>query len=153
MLLILSLITQPLLRRISETEELARQRGVDLENLAQLNQYIIQNLREALLVVDQESMVRLINQAAMKQLERPDVKAGDRLDVFAPRVNRLLIDWRAGRLEETAAQFKYMGNDGTVTILGPKGQSTKLVIRPDGSGKVNVGYGKWNVSAGTFQMQ
>jgi two-component system sensor histidine kinase PilS (NtrC family) len=115
-LLVFALITQPLIRRIGESEELARQRGVDLENLAQLNQYIIQNLREAILVVDQRNHVRLVNQAALERLERRDIKAGDRLDVVAPKVNRLLIDWRARALDEAAAQFKLVGDDGTLTI-------------------------------------
>jgi two-component system sensor histidine kinase PilS (NtrC family) len=115
-LLVLALVTQPLMRRIGETEELARQRGVDLENLAQLNQYIIQNLREAILVVDQDDRVRLINQSAAEQLARASIKPGDRLDVVAPKVNRLLVDWRAKRLDEAATQFKLTGPDGTTTI-------------------------------------
>jgi two-component system sensor histidine kinase PilS (NtrC family) len=36
-MLVLTLAIQPIVRRVSETEELARQRGIDLENLAQLN--------------------------------------------------------------------------------------------------------------------
>ena len=46
-MLFLAAAVQPLVRHVSETSELARQRGIDLQNLAQLNEYIIQNLREA----------------------------------------------------------------------------------------------------------
>ena len=37
---------------------------MDLENLAQLSQYILQHLRESLLVLDAEDRVRLINDSA-----------------------------------------------------------------------------------------
>src|SRR5690606_2717739 len=45
-------VAYPLARRLEESEALARQRGIDLANLAQLNEYIIQNLRESIVVVD-----------------------------------------------------------------------------------------------------
>ncbi len=49
-------------------------------------------------------------------------------------------------------KVKKSAKSGVITVTGPKGQSTKLTIEPDGSGKVRLGYGKWNVGPGTFQM-
>ena len=43
---------QPLARRMQASEALARQRGVDLANLSELNDYIVQHLRESIVVVD-----------------------------------------------------------------------------------------------------
>ena len=43
---------RPLARRIQVSEALARQRGVDLANLSELNEYIVQHLRESIVVVD-----------------------------------------------------------------------------------------------------
>jgi hypothetical protein len=40
--------------RVRESEDLVRQKDVDLANLADLSQYIVQHLRESLLVVDTE---------------------------------------------------------------------------------------------------
>ena len=55
----------PLAQRIKQTEALARQRGVDLANLSELNEYIVQHLRESI-VVDRptEHVIRLINASA-----------------------------------------------------------------------------------------
>jgi len=50
--------------RTRESEALAQQRGVDLANLQQLNQYIIQQLQTGLLVVDPDNMIRLANDTA-----------------------------------------------------------------------------------------
>jgi two-component system sensor histidine kinase PilS (NtrC family) len=47
-LLFVSYAAYPLTRRMQESEALARQRGIDLANLSQLNDYIIQNLRESI---------------------------------------------------------------------------------------------------------
>jgi len=113
-LLVLALVTQPLLRRISETTELARQRGIDLENLAQLNQYIIQNLREAIVVVDEANAIRLINQAAADQLELPDLKAGAQLDPSAPQLGQALNQWRHDQSDDPNQQFSFeIANAGT----------------------------------------
>ncbi|MEI4861426.1 hypothetical protein Q8G41_27945, partial [Klebsiella pneumoniae] len=63
-LLILAPAAAFLARRIAETEEVVRQRDIDVENLAQLSEYIVQHLRESLVVVDSEDRIRLINESA-----------------------------------------------------------------------------------------
>ena len=55
----MALATRPLGRRIQASEALALQRGVDLRNLSQLNEYIVQHLRESILVLDANDDVRL----------------------------------------------------------------------------------------------
>ena len=59
---------RPLGRRIQASEDLARQRGVDLRNLSELNQYIVQHLRESILVIDADDCVRLSNASATQML-------------------------------------------------------------------------------------
>ena len=51
-----------------ESEDLVRQKDVDLANLADLSQYIVQHLRESLLVVDAADKIRLINESAAEIL-------------------------------------------------------------------------------------
>ena len=53
----MSMAARPLARRIQESEALARQRGVDLQNLSELNEYIVQHLRESIIVVDARRVV------------------------------------------------------------------------------------------------
>jgi two-component system, NtrC family, sensor histidine kinase PilS len=54
--------------RMRESEALVRQKDVDLANLAELSQYIVQHLRESLLVVDAADKIRLINESAAEIL-------------------------------------------------------------------------------------
>lgn len=60
----ISLAARPLARRIQFSEALARQRGVDLANLSELNEYIVQHLRESIVVLDAENRVRLRSEGA-----------------------------------------------------------------------------------------
>ena len=57
----MALVSQPLARRIRESEALAYQFGIDLKNLSELNQYIVQHLRESIVVIDSGNALRLIN--------------------------------------------------------------------------------------------
>ncbi len=65
---VITAVVQLLRTRLVETEALAEQRGLDLRNLVELNEYIIQHLRESIVVVDGDDQVRLINESAVKQL-------------------------------------------------------------------------------------
>ncbi|MGI9329555.1 MAG: two-component system sensor histidine kinase NtrB [Gammaproteobacteria bacterium] len=87
----------PLARRLRESEALAMQRGIDLANLAQLNDYVIQNLRESLVVVDEDDQIRLINQSAADLLGADDRKSGLGLRQVSPALARVLRNWRAGQ--------------------------------------------------------
>src|SRR4029079_19430074 len=65
---VITALVQLLRHRIVETEALAEQRGLDLRNLVELNDYIIQHLRESIVVVDSDDQIRLINESASKHL-------------------------------------------------------------------------------------
>lgn len=84
----------PMARRLEESEALARQRGIDLANLAQLNEYIIQNLRESIVVVDESNRIRLINQSAAEHAGIRTREPGQDLARLAPHLARMLADWR-----------------------------------------------------------
>ena len=49
-----------LAKRVTASEELATRRGIDLANLAQLNEHIIQRMQSGVMVLDEEHRVRLI---------------------------------------------------------------------------------------------
>ena len=63
-----ALLSATLNRRLKESEQLAEQRGIDLANLAQLNQHVIQLLQSGVLVIDSSGRIRLINQTALQLL-------------------------------------------------------------------------------------
>ncbi|HET7922408.1 MAG TPA: HAMP domain-containing sensor histidine kinase [Gammaproteobacteria bacterium] len=82
--------------RLRESEALAEQRGIDLENLAQLNAHIIRRMRTGIVVVDGDNRVRLANQAALAGFgaTRAD---GLWLNNLSPQLEHELEDWRRDR--------------------------------------------------------
>jgi two-component system sensor histidine kinase PilS (NtrC family) len=90
----MALATRPLGRRIQESEALARQRGVDLQNLSELNEYIVQHLRESIIVIDDEDQIRLSNASAARLLGVAGGVRGLPLDsVFEPLAD-YIRGWR-----------------------------------------------------------
>jgi len=85
---------KPLARRIQESEALARQRGVDLANLSELNEYIVQHLRESIVVVDAKNEIRLINASAAQLLAAPDPCDGVAIRQVSPDLADFLTQWR-----------------------------------------------------------
>ncbi len=76
---VIAIVVQMLRHRMLETEALAEQRGVDLKNLAELNQYIVQHLRESIVVVDGDDRLRLMNESAATELGATNRTAGQPL--------------------------------------------------------------------------
>ena len=83
--------------RLRESEALVRRQEIDLANMAQLSQYIVQHLRESILVIDAQDRIRLINESAAADARRratpiPDALIGE----ASPRLLYLLESWRQG---------------------------------------------------------
>jgi two-component system sensor histidine kinase PilS (NtrC family) len=57
-------LTQLLAQRLRATEALAQQRGVDLANLAQVNDLIIQRMHSGVLACDKDGKVHMLNKTA-----------------------------------------------------------------------------------------
>ncbi|MBS0579873.1 MAG: PAS domain-containing protein [Proteobacteria bacterium] len=93
-LFLVALLTWPIANRLRESEALVRRRELDLADLAQLSQYIVQHLRESILVVDAHDRIRLINESAAQILgdraAYPDALVGE----ASPRLLYLLESWR-----------------------------------------------------------
>jgi len=101
----IALAAQPLARRIQASEALARQFGVDLKNLSELNQYIVQHLRESIVVVDAEDDVRLINSSAIRLLGSESAIAGSPLAAsFEPLADHIR-EWRTDRSLSSHPEF------------------------------------------------
>jgi two-component system, NtrC family, sensor histidine kinase PilS len=117
LLMALAYAAAPLARRIHESEALARQRGVDLENLNQLNEYIVQNLRESIVVLDGENKIRLMNDAAAKYLGIGAGWRGIGIDKVSARLHQAVAAWRDSESQlEPAAAFP--SADGS-TLVAP----------------------------------
>jgi len=112
---VITAVVQLLRNRIIETEALAEQRGLDLRNLVELNEYIIQHLRESIVVVDGEDQIRLVNASAMKHLGTHARNGERRLASVSAELAQQLRDWRAKTsAEKVAATFG--SADGSTSI-------------------------------------
>lgn len=83
-----------LAKRILQSEALASSRGVDLENLAQVNELITQEMQDGVLVVDQELNVRHRN-AQAEQLLALQFNGSKTLNLqqSAPEIATILANW------------------------------------------------------------
>jgi len=101
--------------RMRESEELVRQRDVDLANLAELSQYIVQHLRESLLVVDAADRIRLINESAAEILGDHNAVPGALVGEVSPRLLYSLTTWRHGERGEVSPS-SFVAADGARVI-------------------------------------
>ena len=137
-LLFVSFAAHPLARRIGESEALARQRGIDLENLAQLNDYIIQNLRESIVVVDGDNRVRLMNEAAANMLAIERDPRGRPLSEVSARLEQCARAWRENE-GDVHGMTIVLAADGTTVInpyfapIGHSQQGALLIFLEDAS--------------------
>jgi two-component system, NtrC family, sensor histidine kinase PilS len=80
--------------RLRESEALVRRQEVDLANMAQLSQYIVQHLRESILVIDSHDRIRLINESAAQILGDDRVYPEALVGEASPQLLYLLETWR-----------------------------------------------------------
>ena len=113
----ISLAARPLATRLQASEALAVQRGIDLANLSQLNDYIVQHLRESIVVLDPADRVRLINASAARLLAAPEPCEGLHLREIAPTLASYVAAWRREPQRRAHVEF----------TLVAEGASTRLV--------------------------
>ena len=127
-------------QRASRSEQLISQQELDLANLEQLNDYIIKHMQTGILVVDNESRIRLINDAAWYLLGMPEVKTGEQLIHVCQPLSRGMLQWQENRGREPAifrptpggrelkpgfSPLGETGNDGTVVFIEDEASVTQ----------------------------
>jgi two-component system sensor histidine kinase PilS (NtrC family) len=121
----------PLANRLRESEALVKRQEVDLANLAQLSQYIVQHLRESILVVDPEDRIRLINESAAQMLGDERAFPGALLGEASPRLLFLLATWRQASGAAQSEPDTFVAADGARVIrphFAPLGGSTPAPV-------------------------
>jgi two-component system sensor histidine kinase PilS (NtrC family) len=101
--------------RVRESEALVRQKDLDLANLAELSQYIVQHLRESLLVVDAADKIRLINESAAEILGDNHAVPGALVGEVSPRLLYSLSTWRQREIDENSPS-SFVAADGARVI-------------------------------------
>ncbi|MEO8018552.1 MAG: ATP-binding protein [Pseudomonadota bacterium] len=134
---LVALLAWPLARRLRDTEATVRRQQVDLANLAQLSQYIVQNLRESIVVVDHENRVRLINESAALLLGDRNAYPGALLGEASPQLLYLLETWRQHSAAPATPAQTFVAADGGHVIqphfasLGGSDPSPVIVFLED----------------------
>ena len=109
---LVALLAWPVARRLRDTEATVRRQQVDLANLAQLSQYIVQNLRESIVVVDHENRIRLINESAATLLGDRSAYPGALLGEASPQLLYLLETWRQRTASPPTPSQTFVAADG-----------------------------------------
>jgi two-component system sensor histidine kinase PilS (NtrC family) len=88
-----ALITNQLAQRVIRQERVMRQRSVDLSNQLRINQLVIQDMQDAVLVVDGNGLVRQHNPqvSALLGWQAPEL---DQIENYSPEIARALARWR-----------------------------------------------------------
>ena len=137
LMFIVTLGVGPLARNLRESEERVRQREVDVANLAELNQFIVQHLRESILVVDANDTIRLINESAALLLHGASVPQGTPLGEVSPRLLYLLETWRRRSDDWQLSTLTMLASDGGSLVqphfvsLDSSGKGPSLVFLED----------------------
>jgi two-component system sensor histidine kinase PilS (NtrC family) len=111
-----ALFVWPIANRLRESEALVRRQEVDLANMAQLSQYIVQHLRESILVVDSSDRVRLINESAAHLLGDSNCYPGALLGEASPRLLYLLETWRQTTGGALQSEQTFVAADGSRVV-------------------------------------
>jgi two-component system, NtrC family, sensor histidine kinase PilS len=124
--------------RLRTSENLVRQKDLDLANMAELSQYIVQHLRESLLVVDSADKIRLINESAAEILGDNHAVPGALIGEVSPRLLYSLTTWRQRERGENSPS-SFVAADGARVIqphfapLGDMAPGPTLIFLEDTS--------------------
>ena len=127
-------ITSLLVRRIKESEALARRSAIDAANLAYLNAHIVQRLKAGIIVTDHADNVRLINDTAQKLLHATGSGDGQPLAALSRPLYEKLQQWRMEPGKEPTLLFLGSETDSVLphfTQLGTAEERGALIFLED----------------------
>lgn len=133
---ITAFICDALTRRIRESEALAESRAIDIQNLALLNEQIVQHMQSGVLVLDSDDHVRLINSSARKLLGTQRDVTGKPIKGVSHALATLFMRWQAQGIQTPAV---IRPENGVVDVqvsfrsLMPAAQAKVLVFLEDAS--------------------
>jgi two-component system sensor histidine kinase PilS (NtrC family) len=129
-----------------ESQELAAQREIDFENMAQVSEHVMQDMQDGVLVIDGEGVVRQFNTSAERILGPLRGRRDVSLREYSPELARHFEAWREDEHEAPA-----MGGEGE---LG-RGAGTRFfaVGRHRGAGAVIFLEDRTRIEAEARQMK
>ncbi len=130
----LAALAHQLALRAQRSEQLASQRGTDLANLAQLNDYVIQQMQAGIMVVDQYRIVQVMNEAAWVLLGMPNTMRHYPLEQTSPELSAQYDEWQdTSNYQQEVFRAVPGGRDirAEFTSLGEKGEQGTLIVLED----------------------
>jgi two-component system sensor histidine kinase PilS (NtrC family) len=131
-------LAHSLSKRTIQSEALASQRGIDLENMAQINQLITEEMQDGILVVDKDFKIRHHNAQADELLGSVQTDAA-MLTQYAPEVAELMQRWMDNEepLKISGAPHKLRLNDRELRLrlmpIGSQRQEGAVIFIEDWS--------------------
>ncbi len=96
-------------------EQIAEKRGIDLANLAQINELVIRDMQDGFVVVDESGMIRQHNPQCGSLIDGLSSAIGQPLIDVAPQLAKLLREWRMDHtlvfpiMRDSKTQREYQG--------------------------------------------
>lgn len=131
---ITAFICHALALRLRESEALAARRAVDIENLARLNEYIVQHMQSGIIVLGPEARIRMVNAAARRLLNWDSDVLGQPLQSTSPRLATALREW-LGSTGDTVEVLRCENAEADVQVsfreLSPRTTAGTLIFLED----------------------
>jgi two-component system, NtrC family, sensor histidine kinase PilS len=108
-------LAHTLAQRSLASERLAAQREIDLENMAQVNQLVIQDMEHGVIVVDGEGIVRQANSAAERMIG--GLRSGD-IIALKDRVPALYVRFDSWLRDQRGVRHRMYLNWGRICVHG-----------------------------------
>jgi two-component system sensor histidine kinase PilS (NtrC family) len=131
-----ALVARWLAAHLRASEAIAAQRGLDLANLSQLNEYIIRRLQSGVVVVDGRERIRLINTSARTLLGLPEHDEPATLSSLSPELATRLASWHRDPTSDTGTLHVDTGASDILprfARLGAAADSGTLIFLDDSS--------------------
>ncbi len=121
-----------LAKRVSESAALAEKRGIDLANLAQLNDHLINRIDSGIIVVDEDNTIKLMNRAAVSLLGIKQANNDILLNDASKELFDIHTEWH--KINEKANENFYQINRNSQSSL--RVRITKVGSRIEDRGSV-----------------
>jgi len=110
MILFISALTSNyLIDKLKDSENLAQQRGEDLISMENLASFVMQRLKNPIMVINENEKIQLRNDAAIKICHVLNRSKQDKLSDFSKRLSNLYMEWK----NNPQAQFQSFKLEGS----------------------------------------
>ena len=123
-----------LARRVTESTALAEKRGIDLANLAQLNDHLINRIESGIIVVDEDDSIKLMNRAAASLLGLQQDSRTIQLKDTSDELVKIHTAWRKGTITPSSDDSHQIQRNNQsplharITKVGSRTEDTGSVI-------------------------